>query len=101
MGSPLHQEIHGILPFPPPPRETKLVFGPNADTQKMRWRVPENVAARRSSAMNPREEFAETLRFLRSKWRGFRARSSTVKTLASVSTSAAWMVTRQDTPQNR
>ena len=64
MGSPLHQEIDGVPPSPSPPRETKLGFGPNADRQKLQRWLPENVAARQTSAMtmNPRDEFAEALR---------------------------------------
>jgi putative DNA primase/helicase len=46
-------------------RATKSWYvGPNADIPKLRRWFPENVAARQSSAMTPREEFAEALRFM-------------------------------------
>jgi putative DNA primase/helicase len=38
--------------------------GPKADMQKLRRWFPENIAARQSSAMTPREEFSEALRFM-------------------------------------
>ena len=46
-------------------RATKSWYvGPNADRQKLRRWFPENVAARQCSAMTPRDEFGEALRFM-------------------------------------